>query len=89
MIDHEYSIDRMQSPIFKKYYREKWQKTFRYKQENWPEYKFDEVLQKENFTEMTASLMPAILPEFTNIKEYFNSYKITNAVTAKLKQQQP
>ena len=33
MIDHEYSIDRMQSPIFKKYYRE-WQKTFRYKQEN-------------------------------------------------------
>ena len=36
MIDHEYSIDRMQSPIFKKYYREKWQKTFRYKQENWP-----------------------------------------------------
>ena len=60
MIDHEYSIDR-----FKKYYREKWQKTFRYKQENWPDYKFDEVLQKETFTEMTASLMPAILPEFT------------------------
>ena len=85
MIDHEYSIDRMQSPIFKKYYREKWQKTFRYKQENWPEYKFDEVLQKETFTEMTASLMPAILPEFTNIKEYFDSYKITNTVTAKLK----
>ena len=85
MIDHEYSIDRMQSPIFKKYYREKWQKTFRYKQENWPEYKFDEVLQKETFTEMTASLMPAILPEFTNIKEYFDSYKITNKVTAKLK----
>ena len=85
MIDHEYSINRMRSPIFKKYYREKWQKTFRYKQANWPELKFNEVLNKEDFNEVTASLLPRILPDFKDIKEYFNSYKITNNVTAKLK----
>lgn len=85
MIDHEYSINLMRSPIFKKYYREKWQKTFRYKQENWPELKLKEVLNKKDFYEVTASLLPQILPKFENVKEYFESYKITNDVTAKLK----
>jgi len=33
---------------------------------------------------MTAKLLPEILPEFTNVDDYFLAYKITNKVVNKL-----
>lgn len=84
MVDHEKSIAAMQSPFFKWYYKRKWQKSFKYKEDKWPEYDFSELYQIKDFRAITAKLLPSMLPEFTNIDDYFAAYKITNNVVDEL-----
>ena len=84
MVDHERSITAMQSPFFKWYYKRKWQKSFKFKENRWPDYDFSEIYKIKDFKSMTAQLLPVILPEFENVDDYFHAYKITNEVASKL-----
>ena len=84
MVDHERSITAMQSPFFKWYYKRKWQKSFKFKENRWPDYDFSEIYKIKDFKSMTAQLLPEILPEFENVDDYFHAYKITNEVANKL-----
>jgi len=84
MVDHETSIAAMQSPFFKWYYKRKWQKSFKYKENRWSDYDFSDIYKIRDFKAMTAQLLPSILPEFTHIDDYFAAYKVTNDVINRL-----
>ena len=84
MVDHELSLDLMKSSFFKWYYRRKWLRTFKFKQKNWSDIDFSKVYKIKDFKEVTAALLPDILPQQLSLEEYFESYKITSAVIASL-----
>ena len=80
MVDHDYSLDTMKSSFFKWYYRNKWLKTFKYKNNNWEDFDYSQFYKIKDFKEVTARLLPNILPEYKNISDYFKSYKITSEI---------
>ncbi len=64
--------------LIKWYFLRKWRRSLRMKQEIFPEYRLDTVIQQKNLRDMTQALLDVYETGYTRTRDYFNAYAVTN-----------